>query len=112
MGIQVHERFNAYVGIYLDHLYREETELQQALWDHFTDDEMLAMHQAIMQSVPPERMGDWLAVMCSSFSPNEITPVLMEIKADAPPEVFQGMSQLAEQVIPSAIWEKVRARIS
>ncbi len=28
LGVEVHERFNAYVGIYLGHLYREETELQ------------------------------------------------------------------------------------
>ncbi len=27
LGIELHERFNAYVGIYLGHLYREETEL-------------------------------------------------------------------------------------
>ena len=28
LGIELHERFNAYVGMYLGHLYREGTELQ------------------------------------------------------------------------------------
>ena len=37
LGTEVHERFNSYVGIYLGHLYREETELRQALWDNFAD---------------------------------------------------------------------------
>ena len=37
----MHERLNAYVGIYLGHLYREETELQQTLWDNFTDDALI-----------------------------------------------------------------------
>jgi len=31
LGIQLHERLNAYIGIYLGHLYREETVMQQAL---------------------------------------------------------------------------------
>ncbi len=60
LGIEAHERFNSYVGIYLGHLYREETELQQALWDNFTDEELIAMDRAIAREIPPERMGDRL----------------------------------------------------
>ena len=60
LGIEVHERLNSYVGIYLGHLYREETELQQALWDNFTDEELIAMDRAIAREIPLERMGDRL----------------------------------------------------
>ena len=52
LGVEVHERFNSYVGIYLDHLYWEETELQQALWDNFTDEELIAMGAAIRMQNP------------------------------------------------------------
>ena len=72
LGIEVHERFNSYVGIYLGHLYREETELQQALWDNFTDEELIAMDGAIAREIPPERMGDWLTEMGASYNPDEI----------------------------------------
>ena len=60
MGIKAHERFNSYVGIYLGHLYREETEVRQALWDNFTDEELIAMDGAIPREIPLERMGDRL----------------------------------------------------
>ena len=87
MGIEVHERFNSYVGIYLGHLYREETELQQALWDNFTDEELIAIDGTIAREIPLERMGDWLTEMCARYNPDEIPMILNIVKSEAPPGV-------------------------
>ena len=57
LGIRLHERLNAYIGIYLGHLYREETELQQALWDNFTEEKLLAMTRDLVATIPPDRRG-------------------------------------------------------
>jgi hypothetical protein len=111
LGVEVHERYNAYLGIYLGHLYREETVLQQALWDNFTDEELIAIDGAIAGEIAPERMGLWLTEMCASYNPDEITLILSIVKSEAPPEVFQGITQLAESVMQPAMWAKVRARI-
>ena len=112
LGNQVHDRFNTFVGEYLGHLHREETELQQALWDHFTDDELAAIEHELMGSVPPDRMGEWMKEIFASLNPDDITPMFLGMKAGAPPEAFAGAFQLAEQVMPPANWEKVRARIA
>ncbi len=112
LGVEVHERFNAYLGIYLGHLYREETELQRALWDNFTDEELIGIDSAIAGEIPPERMGAWLAEMCASYNPDEISLILNIVKTQAPPEVFQGVTQLAEGIMQPAMWEKVKARIA
>jgi len=113
LGIEVHERFNKYVGIYLGHLYREETELQQVLWDNFTDAELIAIRAAIVRDIPPGRRGgELLPEMCASYNPDEISLVLKRVKADAPPEVFQRVTQIAESVMQPAMWAKVRTRIA
>jgi len=113
LGIELHERFNAYVGMYLGHLYREETELQKVLWDNFTDSELIAIRAAIARDIPPGRTrGEFLPAMCASYNPDEISVVLKRLKADAPPEVFQRMTQTAESVMEPAMWAKVRARIA
>ena len=103
LGIEAHERFKSYVGIYLRHLYREKTELQQALWDNATDEELIAMDRAIAREIPPERMGDWLTEMCASYNPDEIPLILNIVKSEAPPEVFEGVTQLAESVMQPAM---------
>ena len=111
LGIRLHERLNAYIGIYLGHLYREETELQQALWDNFTEEELLAMTRELVATIPPDRNGYLLKVMCSSCGPDDITPILSGIKAGAPPEIAQFTFKLAEENLPPGIWAKVQSRI-
>jgi hypothetical protein len=54
LGIELHERFNAYVGMYLGDLYREKTELQQVLWDNFTDAELIAIVSEIIKDISSE----------------------------------------------------------
>ena len=112
LGIELHERFNAYVGMYLGHLYREETELQKVLWDNFTDAELIAIRAAIARDIPPGRRGELLPDMCASYNPDEISLVLSNMKADAPPEVFKRVTQLAERVMQPAMWAKVKTRIA
>ncbi len=112
LGIELHERFNAYVGMYLGHLYREETELQKVLWDNFTDAELIEMRAAIFRDIPPGRRGELLPEMCASYNPDEIYQFLKRLKADAPPEVFKRATQMAESVIQPAMWAKVRTRIA
>ena len=113
LGIELHERFNAYVGMYLGHLYREETELQMVLWDNFTDSELIAIRAAIARDIPPGRTrGEFLPEMCASYNPDEISMVLKNIKANAPPEVFQRLTRIAENIMQPAMWAKVRTWIT
>ena len=92
MGKQSYDRFNAYLGEHLGHLEREQTDFQQAFWDHFTDEEAMAMEQAIEGSVPPERIGMYLREMCVSYNPDYILPILHGIKARAPLSFSAGCS--------------------
>lgn len=113
LGIELHERFNAYVGMYLGHLYREETELQMVLWDNFTDSELIEIRAAIARDIPPGRTrGEFLPEMCASYNPDEISMVLKNIKANAPPEVFQRLTRIAENIMQPAMWAKVRTWVA
>ena len=109
LGIELHEKLNAYIGIYLGHLYREETVLQQALWDNFTDEELLDIETEIVASLPPPVMADFLKEFCSAYSAYEIAPILGNIKAQAPAEFAEFALKTAEENLPPRSWEKVKA---
>ena len=104
--------FNTFIGSYLAHLDQEETVLEKALLDHFTDQELMVMEQEIMGSVPPQRMGEWLPMICANLNADELTGMLGGMKASAPPQVVEGLLKLAEQAMPAGTWRKVLARIS
>jgi len=111
LGVNLHERLNDYIGIYLGHLYREETTMQQALWDKFTDEELLAIDMEIVANVPPQMMAVYLPVMCSTYSAAEIAPILGGIKANAPAEFVEFALKTAEENLPPRSWAKVKASL-
>ena len=111
LGNEIYDLYNQFVGTYVDHLYREEHELQQALWANFTDEELGAIDGAIMADVSPELMTQFLTLICGSFNPGDLALMLGGMKGGMPPEAYQGMLQAAESAIPSEIWAKVKERI-
>lgn len=111
LGNEIYEIYNRFVGTYLDHLHREENELQQALWDNFTDDELGAIEGVIMENISPDLMAQFIPLICNSYNPDELASLLGEMKGGMPPEVFQGLSQACESATPADIWAKVRERI-
>ncbi len=108
LGNQLYGIFNTYIGDYLGHLDREEAELEQALWDHFTDQELADLDHRLMGSLPPERMAVMVPVICNSWNASELTAILAGMKQSAPPEAFAGMLSMMEQATPAATWETVR----
>jgi hypothetical protein len=112
LGNQLYGIFNTYISDYLDHLDREEAELEQALWDNFTDEELADLDHRLIGSIPPERMAVWVRVICNSWNASVLTTILAGMKQDAPPEAFAGMLQMVEQATPAATWETVRRALS
>ena len=108
LGNQLYGIFNTYIADYLGHLDREEAELEQALWDHFTDQELADIDHKLMASIPPERMAVWVNVIGKTWNASELTEIMAGMKQSAPPEAFAGMLKMMEQATPPATWETVR----
>ena len=90
LGNQLYGIFNTYIGDYLGHLDREEAELEQALWDHFTDQELADLDHQLIGSLPPERKAVWVPVICNSWNASELTAVLAGMKQSAPQRRLPG----------------------
>ena len=109
---QAYSLFNTFIGTYLGHLDREENELEPALLDHYTDEELNAIDQEIMGSVPPERIEHWLPMICSSMNVDELFEEFSHFKEVAPPQTVEHALQVAEQAMTARNWATFRARIS
>lgn len=95
-GLRIFYAFNEFIAFNLSHMNREENELLPAMWKHFSDDEILAMHHSILQEVTPDVMhveGLWMLRMSSL---PELAGWLRGVRAAAPPEVFGGLMQQAQ----------------
>ncbi len=111
LGNEIYDVYNQFVGTYLDHLYREEHELQQALWDNFTDEELGAIEGAVDASITPDVMGQFITLIGDSFIPGDLVSFIGAMKGGMPREMFRHVAQMFESATPSEIWAKVRVRI-
>ncbi|HKO55334.1 MAG TPA: hemerythrin domain-containing protein [Thermoanaerobaculia bacterium] len=89
-------------GELLVHMTEEEEVLMPTLWASMTDAEIIAVHEALVASIPPDEMAYALSWMLPSMNPAERAALLGGIRATAPPEVFGFVRGLAKSVLTPA----------
>lgn len=96
LGSAIRVAFTEFVAFNLEHMAKEERELNWLLWDNFSDEELHAITMQIISQIPYDLLNAYNLWMMRGLSNNEITHWLKQIKNAAPDEVFNGMIQLAE----------------
>ena len=84
---------------YLAHQDLEERVIMPSLEAALGVPHVVEMHQAILASLSPAEMGAALALMIPAINLDERVKMLSGIRADAPPEAFDGVCALASMVL-------------
>jgi len=89
----------SFASAYLAHQDLEERVVAPELHRVIGPDGVLAIHQAIIASIPPDQMTASLAIMLPAMNNDDRTELLGGMQAGAPPEVFAGVWSLAGSVL-------------
>jgi hypothetical protein len=92
----------SFTSAYLAHQDLEERTVMPALFAAVGFDQVLAIHGAIVGSIPPELMAASLALMLPAMNIDDRADLLGGMRAEAPPEVFEGVWALAGSVLTPA----------
>jgi hypothetical protein len=92
-------QFAELTGVYLLHQDAEEWVVMPALQQAIGVPATVAINEAIVGSIPPEKMAASLAVMLPAMNVDDRVELLGGMQAGAPPEVFAGVWALAGQVL-------------
>ena len=87
-----------------EHMHTEETAHNAVLWARYTDAELLAIHAALVASIPPQEMAFTLRWMLPAMSPQERSAMLADMRADAPAPVFDAVLDIARQHLDAPSW--------
>ncbi|MBL8338132.1 MAG: hypothetical protein JNM97_15290 [Rhodoferax sp.] len=88
----------------LVHMHAEETTHNALLWARYSDAELLALHAALVGSIPPDEMATTLRWMLPAMNPQERCAMLADLRDNAPPEAFQGTLDIAQAHLDGAGW--------
>jgi hypothetical protein len=80
-----------FVADNLVHMHEEETVNNAVLWAEYTDEELAALEQRIVGSIPPAMLQFALSWMVPAMNPGERAALLSNIRAHAPAPAFEAL---------------------
>lgn len=101
--------FNEFIAFNLYHMNKEEIDLNNTLWNRYTDEEIKGIEQSVVQSIPPEKMSRYAKWMIRGIDNNELQQWLGEVQQFAPAPVFEMLMGIAEKELQPERFETLVA---
>lgn len=89
------------------HMHVEETAHNAVLWARYTDAELMAIHDALVASIPPEEMMFTARWLVPFMNPRERMGMLAGMKANAPAPAFQAIIDTVRPHLTLIEWGKL-----
>lgn len=107
----LYQSISALMAENLLHMRLEDIDHQALLWQHCTDDELMALDGRIVGSIAPREMMLYLRWMIPAMSPPQRLALMLGLRAQAPVPVHTAVSRLAQQHLPAAAWARLQRDI-
>ena len=88
-----------FVADNLQHMHVEETVHNPLLWAAYGDDELVAIEQALVASIPPQAMEEILHWFLPALNASERAAMLGEMSQGMPPEPFRAVLGIAQRTL-------------
>jgi len=105
-GQDLYLLFNQFNGEYLLHMYREETETLPIVFEHFSDEDLLAVRDYILEKTPPKILLDWYWYCLPAQTHNQRVAALRPI-LEKPKETLQATLRVVKAVLIEKEFEQV-----
>lgn len=100
-------RLSTFVGHNLEHMHIEETAHNAVLWAHYSDAELVDLHNALVASIPPAEMMYTLRWMVPFMAPAERAGLLADMRQHAPAPAFEAAIETVRPHLTRTEWDKL-----
>jgi hypothetical protein len=90
-----------------EHMHVEETAHNAVLWARYTDAELVAIHDALVASIPPQEMMTIARWLVPFQNPQDRFHLLADMRAKAPAPAFQAVLDLVQPHLTTKEWAKL-----
>lgn len=103
----LYQQLALFVAHNFEHMHHEETTHNAILWAHYSDAELVAIHDALVASIASEEMLLVLRWMLPHMMPAERAMMLGEMQRHAPPAALEAALQVARPHLSAIDWNKL-----
>lgn len=111
-GRELTESFVRFMVFNLNHMAKEEDIINKILWRYYSDDEIKAVVGKISQLDPPWIQEFYVTWMIRGISNTEAIEWMKAVRKSAPPVVFKGLVQKAEQELPKHRFQNINSSLT
>lgn len=90
-GNNLYYALNEFIAFNLTHMNKEEQQLNNLLWQHFSDADIMQMERAMHDDIPPEKMAIYFKWIVKGLNDTELAEYFKKIEQDAPYEFYQSL---------------------
>jgi hypothetical protein len=108
---QLYRELALLVADNLEHMQVEETENNAALWATYSDAELVALHEALLATIPPAEMSLAMRWMVPAMAPAERAAMLSNRPKGMSDEVFCALLETFRPHLSARDWAKLTAAI-
>ena len=101
-----------FVGENCVHMYEEETTHNRALWETYSDEELVALENAIKAHHTPDQMKFVLRWMLPAATPAERAMIVTGVRDHAPPPVYANVVAIARAHVDAAGLRKLETALA
>jgi len=109
---RLYRELSVFVAENLEHMDVEETANNTVFWDRYSDEELLALQNDLVSSIPPAQMAVFQRWMIPAMSPGERAGMLSAAKRRSDPEVFATSLDRLKPLLPESDWNKLMAALA
>ncbi|HVP16712.1 MAG TPA: hemerythrin domain-containing protein [candidate division Zixibacteria bacterium] len=109
--LEFYRGWNRFISFYFMHINEEEENVQPMLWKICTAKELDEAHKAMIASQSPEELKYDLQIMLPAMNLHERPEIFYAARVSMPPQVFQGLLKVAEQLLSSKDWAALKLEI-
>lgn len=110
-ALVLYHRLSLFVAHNFEHMHVEESAHNSALWAHYTDAELVDLHNRLVGSIPPEEMMFCMRWMVPFMNPGERAAVLADMRAHAPAPAFAAVLEMVRPHLQAREWDKLVAAL-
>lgn len=104
---RLYRHLAVFVAENLQHMQVEETENNAALWALYTDEELLAIHDRLLSTIPPDEMALTARWMAAALSVQELAGLFGEMRQKAPAPAFEALLEVARTQLDERRWAQL-----
>ncbi len=106
-ALTLYHALSAFISHNFEHMLHEEREHNALLWRHYSDAELVDVHNALVGSIPPAEMMAVMRWMVPFMNPTERTMVLADMRAHAPAPAFEAVLDTVRPHLDEGEWAKL-----